>query len=98
MSGSHTSLPVSSSNMSDFAQYLLQERAKSIPVAPYELHQSLRIWLKNFTQQATVHGITDMNLCAPYLPRYMPLELQEATKRICSSTRSKMGTSFKFNL
>ncbi|KAG0741821.1 hypothetical protein G6F57_003365 [Rhizopus arrhizus] len=47
----------STSNISDFAQYLIQEHAKSIPVTPYTLHLSLRIWLKNFTQQALIHGI-----------------------------------------
>jgi hypothetical protein len=47
----------STSNISDFAQYLIQGHAKSIPVTPYELHLSLRIWLKNFTQQTFIHGI-----------------------------------------
>ena len=61
VSGSSTSFlqanMSSTSNISDFAQYLIQEHAKSIPVTPYTLHLSLRIWLKNFTQQALIHGI-----------------------------------------
>ncbi|KAG1322990.1 hypothetical protein G6F62_009923 [Rhizopus arrhizus] len=83
MSGSHISIPPvppippQSSSMSDVAQYLIQERAKSIPIAPYEPHQSLRIWLKNVTQQAIVHGITGIDICAPHLTKYMPLVMQQ---------------------
>ncbi|CEP15288.1 hypothetical protein [Parasitella parasitica] len=62
---------------SDFMLYLIQERAKSVPIAPYELTSSIRIWLKQFEQQTKIHGITSMDNCTPHLTRYMPLIIQQ---------------------
>lgn len=56
----------------DFAQYLLHEKAKSVPVSKYETQTSLRIWLKVFEQQAKIHGIENINICCSYVAIYMP--------------------------
>ncbi|RCH89547.1 hypothetical protein CU098_004800, partial [Rhizopus stolonifer] len=78
MSGSNTYpfIPPTTTT-SDFAEYLLHERAKSIPIAPYDLKQSLRIWLKNFDQQAAIHGISNFNTCCMHIGRYLPSIIQQ---------------------
>ncbi|KAG0735284.1 hypothetical protein G6F57_013597 [Rhizopus arrhizus] len=76
MSGSHTT-PVIQQPTSDFAEYLLHERPKSILIAPYDLHSTLRIWLRNFEQQARIHGITNLDTCGVHLPRYLPTIIQQ---------------------
>ncbi|KAI8876109.1 hypothetical protein K501DRAFT_279714 [Backusella circina FSU 941] len=79
MSGSNTSPPfiLHNTTTSDFTEYLLHERAKSIPVAPYDLQQSLRIWLKNFEQQAALHGISNFNTYCMHIGRYLPPIIQQ---------------------
>ncbi|KAG1467880.1 hypothetical protein G6F56_004160 [Rhizopus delemar] len=78
MSGSNTYpfIPPTTTT-SDFAEYLLHERAKSIPIASYDLKQSLRIWLKNFDQQAAIHGISNFNTCCMHIGRYLPSIIQQ---------------------
>ncbi|CAO3613451.1 unnamed protein product [Mucor hiemalis] len=82
MSGSHTSTPNTAAtathqHVSDFGQYLMHERAKSVPVNKYELSISMRIWLSNFEMQAKVQGITDLDLCGIHIAHYMPLIIQQ---------------------
>ncbi|KAI8330290.1 hypothetical protein EDC96DRAFT_452187 [Choanephora cucurbitarum] len=62
---------------SDFALCLQHERAKSIPMAQYNLNESLRIWLFDFEQQAKIHSIDNMDQCEIYLARYMPTLIQK---------------------
>ncbi|KAI8065320.1 uncharacterized protein B0P05DRAFT_446288, partial [Gilbertella persicaria] len=79
MSGSSTSPPLAPAvgAPSDFALYLIQERAKSVPMATYDLNNSIRIWLRQFEQQARIHGVISMDSCTTHLTRYMPLVIQQ---------------------
>ncbi|CEP17044.1 hypothetical protein [Parasitella parasitica] len=43
----------------------------------YELTTSIRIWLKQYEQQARIYGIISMDNCATHLTRYMPLVIQQ---------------------
>ncbi|KAG1135855.1 hypothetical protein G6F37_012845 [Rhizopus arrhizus] len=68
---------INNSTLSDFSQYLMHERAKSVPVAKYDTNMSMRIWLANFEMQAKVQGITDLNLCGLHIAHYMPILIQQ---------------------
>ncbi|KAI8373353.1 hypothetical protein BD560DRAFT_328181, partial [Blakeslea trispora] len=70
-------LPLDPPASSDFSQYLLQERAKSVPMAKYDLTSSIRIWLRQFHQQAQIHGIVNMDICTVHLAQYMPNVIQQ---------------------
>lgn len=62
---------------SDFALYLASEKAKSVPMENYNDKTSLRIWIKTYEQQATVHGIQDYNQCATHISKFMPPIIQK---------------------
>ncbi|KAG1040660.1 hypothetical protein G6F43_012245 [Rhizopus delemar] len=74
MSGGRTAPPQS---ITEFSQYLAHEKAKTIPIEPYQLGNSLRVWIIQFEQQATVHGIEDFNIVATQLSRYLPVVIQQ---------------------
>ncbi|KAG1534277.1 hypothetical protein G6F49_013387 [Rhizopus delemar] len=74
MSGGRTAPPKS---ITEFSQYLAHEKAKTIPIEPYQLGNSLRVWIIQFEQQATVHGIEDFNIVATQLSRYLPVVIQQ---------------------
>ncbi|KAI9283140.1 hypothetical protein BY458DRAFT_422901, partial [Sporodiniella umbellata] len=47
-----------------------------ILIAPYELSESMRIWIKKLNQQAKSLGIADMNCCISLLLKNLPLLIQ----------------------
>lgn len=78
MSGTRNQLPnMNSTNISDFSQYLMQERAKTIPINKYDTRLSIRIWLSTFEKQAAVQGITDLDICGIHITHYMPQLIQQ---------------------
>ncbi|KAI8349039.1 hypothetical protein BD560DRAFT_338019, partial [Blakeslea trispora] len=46
-------------------------------MAQYNPHDSLRIWLFDFEQQAKIHGIDNIDQCGIHLARYMPTLIQK---------------------
>lgn len=71
----------------EFSQYLLHEKEKSVPANIYQMEQSLRVWFIEFEQQAAVHGITNLNSCAIHLSKYMPLLIQRWIPTLPPSVR-----------
>lgn len=77
-----------SEESSEFSQYLINERAKTIPVNPYQLDQSLRVWFAEYEQQALVHGITNLDTCAIHLSKHMPTVIQRWIPTLVPTVRS----------
>ncbi|KAG1136977.1 hypothetical protein G6F38_011651 [Rhizopus arrhizus] len=72
----------------EFSQYLIHEKAKSVPANNYQLDQSLRVWFIEFEQQAAAHGISNLNSCAVHLSKYMPLLIQRWIPTLPPTVRS----------
>ncbi|SAM00750.1 hypothetical protein [Absidia glauca] len=58
-------------------EYLKYDRAKTVDSVNYNLNGSLRIWFKNYEQQAFIHGVHTMNDCAPHIIKFMPKIIQQ---------------------
>ncbi|KAI8358526.1 hypothetical protein BD560DRAFT_335072, partial [Blakeslea trispora] len=67
---------MNNNHSTEFSQYLLQEKARSVPANNFTLDQSLRVWFIEFEQQADVSGVIDLNQCAPYITKFMPQLIQ----------------------
>ncbi|KAG0739642.1 hypothetical protein G6F23_008820 [Rhizopus arrhizus] len=72
----------------EFSQYLIHEKAKSVPANNYQLDHSLRVWFIEFEQQAAAHGISNLNSCAVHLSKYMPLLIQRWIPTLPPTVRS----------
>lgn len=72
----------------EFSQYLIHEKAKSVPANNYQLDHSLRVWFIEFEQQAAAHGISNLNSCAVHLSKYMSLLIQRWIPTLPPTVRS----------
>ncbi|KAI8334144.1 hypothetical protein EDC96DRAFT_418305, partial [Choanephora cucurbitarum] len=71
----------------EFSQYLAHEKAKTIPIEPYQLDNSLRVWMIEFEQQAAVHRIDGLKNAASQLSKYLPLVIQRWIPTLAVSIR-----------
>ncbi|KAK4520564.1 uncharacterized protein ATC70_006441 [Mucor velutinosus] len=75
------------SNTKEFIQYMNLEKVKSIDMPRYELHSSLRTYIKEFELQANFVGIENMDICTVQLGRFMPPVIKNWLPTLPSSVR-----------
>ncbi|GAN11815.1 hypothetical protein MAM1_1024c11422 [Mucor ambiguus] len=80
------------SNTKEFIQYMNLEKVKSIDMPRYELHSSLRTYIKEFELQANFVGIENMDICTVQLGKFMPPVIKNWLPTLPSTIRQNWAT------
>ncbi|KAI8888106.1 hypothetical protein K501DRAFT_173968, partial [Backusella circina FSU 941] len=76
-----------------FSRFVLIENLKQLQMRTYDIKKdSLRMWLKEFEQQAAFIGIENMDNCIPQFGRFMPTIIRNYLPTIPYATRSNWST------
>ncbi|CEJ00964.1 hypothetical protein RMCBS344292_15003 [Rhizopus microsporus] len=55
----------------EFSQYVLMEKLNNLSLSTYDTNQSLRLWLKDFENQAAYVGITNLDVCVSRIGKFL---------------------------